>query len=199
MGAAVWFDTLFQQTPNAPAGLAVTVLVVAAATLPLARRLRVPPLDVAAWLTALGVVLSLTLSPRPATAGAAPVCALDSWSPLGVGDLLAFDQRAANVVLLVPLALLSGLVRDRRLARAALLTTAALPLLIEAVQYAVPALGRVCDSADLVDNLTGVAVGAAVGLLVRAGRASGRWATAAAPGVDAWPVEPAAQPSPAGR
>ncbi len=188
MSSSVWSEVLWQQTPDAPAGLALTVLVVAAASLPLARRLRVPPLDVAAWLTALGVVLSVTLTPRPVTSAADGVCALGHWSPVGVGNLLAFDQRAANVVLLVPLALLSGLVRDRRLARAALLTTAALPLLIEAVQYAAPALGRVCDSADLLDNLTGVAVGAGIGLLVRAGRASGRWArlgtTGTTPGDD---------------
>ena len=41
----------------------------------------------------------------------------------------------------------------------------ALPFAIEATQLLVPLLGRGCESADVVDNLIGLAIGLAIGLV----------------------------------
>ncbi|UZN03249.1 VanZ family protein [Cellulomonas sp. S1-8] len=166
---SVWLEALWRQTPYLPAGMVVTSLVVALIALPLARRTRLPVTGVVVWLVALGVVASLTLTPRTALRPVTErVCALDSWAPLDLHSVLVLDQRAANVALLVPLALLCALPRDRRLLGAALGFAVALPFVVEGVQYALPGLARVCDSNDLVDNLLGVALGAATGLVVRA-------------------------------
>lgn len=42
----------------------------------------------------------------------------------------------------------------------------ALPFVIEATQLLVPSLGRACESADVVDNLTGLVLGLAAGAVV---------------------------------
>ena len=47
-----------------------------------------------------------------------------------------------------------------------LLAAIALPFAIEAVQFAVTPLGRACQSADVVDNLTGLLVGLVAGTIV---------------------------------
>ncbi|GIG41854.1 VanZ family protein [Cellulomonas phragmiteti] len=167
----VWLEAMWRQTPYLPAGTVFTLLVVVLLARPLARRLRLPAAGVAAWLAALGALASLTLTPRTAWRPVTErVCALDSWAPLDLHSILVLDQRAANLALLVPLAVLSALPRDRRVLGAALGFAVALPFLVEGWQYALPGLGRVCDSNDLVDNLLGVALGAAAGLVVRAAR-----------------------------
>lgn len=173
-----WFDALWRQTPYTGEVLAATVVVALVAAVVLPRRLRVPALGAAAWVGSLGLVVALTLTPRTTWVEVATerVCTFDTWAPLGLDSLLAFDQRAANAALLVPIALLSALPRDRRTVALALTASAALPVVVEALQYALPALGRVCHSEDLVDNLTGVAAGALVGLVVRGVRGRRRGA-----------------------
>lgn len=175
-----WFEALARQTPYAGVGLLVTAVVALVVARPLGRRLVLPAVGVAAWVAALGLVASLTLTPRSTWAAVTErVCTLDTWTPLGLHSVLVLDQRAANAAMLVPLAVLSALPRERRRLVAALAVAAALPLVVEAVQYALPGLGRVCHSEDLVDNLAGVAAGAVVGLAVRAvlGRRARRHAT----------------------
>jgi len=162
-----WLEVWWRHTPYAPLVLAVTAVAVVVLARPVGRRLRLPALGVAAWVAALGLVVALTLTPREPQRSGERVCALDSWTPLDLHNVLALDQRAANVLLLVPLALLAALPRDARTRRALLGLVVALPFVVEAVQYAVPRISRICDSNDLVDNLVGVAVGAAVGTAVR--------------------------------
>ena len=43
-----------------------------------------------------------------------------------------------------------------------------LPIVIETIQAVVPALGRVCQSGDVVDNWTGLALGLAIGATAHA-------------------------------
>ncbi|ADG76395.1 hypothetical protein Cfla_3523 [Cellulomonas flavigena DSM 20109] len=195
-----WFEALARQTPNAGAGLLVTAVVALAVARPLGRRLALPAVGVAAWVAALGLVASLTLTPRSTWAAVTErVCTLDTWTPLGLDSVLALDQRAANAVMLVPLAVLSALPRERRRLVGALTVAAVLPLVVEAVQYALPGLGRICHSEDLVDNLAGVAVGAVVGLAARwalSRRARGHERDAAATSVAApRPAGPAPRPN----
>lgn len=178
-----WFEALARQTPYAGVGLLVTAVVALAVARPLGRRLGLPGVGVAAWIGALGLVVSLTLTPRSTWAAVTErVCTLDTWTPLGLHSVLALDQRAANAAMLVPLALLSALPRERRRLVATLTVAAALPLVVEVVQYVLPGLGRICHSEDLVDNLAGVAVAAVVGLAVRwvLGRRAARHAASAA-------------------
>lgn len=171
-----WFEALWHQTPYAGEVLAATVAVALVVALTLARRLGVPRVGAAAWVGALGMVVALTLTPRTwAAAATARVCTLDTWTPFGLDSVLSFDQRAANAALLVPLALLSVLPRDPRLRTWTLAVAVALPAVVEAVQWGVPQLGRVCHSEDLVDNLVGVAAGALVGLVLRAVLDLRRW------------------------
>ena len=65
-----------------------------------------------------------------------------------------------------------GAVRSPATARV-LVAVLALPLAIEAIQSLLPMLGRGCQSRDVVDNLLGLGIGLALGVLlsvVRAGR-----------------------------
>lgn len=184
---AGWLDLMWNETPWAGLGLALSALAAAAVGW-LARGRGVGALVAAGWVLSLGAVVTMTMTPgfswRPTPTVVA--CAADSWAPAGLANLLAFDQRAANVLLLVPLGLLSMLPRSRAVAATALAAAVAMPFVAELTQYLVPSLGRVCDSEDLVDNLTGVLVGAVVGLVVRAALRRGR-----VPGA----VEPQAEPA----
>ena len=100
-----------------------------------------------------------------------------SWTAITSGD-----QRLLNVALFVPIGLLAVLVsRTLRLVVVGLViaVVAALPVVIEAIQWAFPSLLRACDTTDLGDNyvglLTGLAVGGlGVGLRWAAGRNAGR-------------------------
>lgn len=167
---AGWLDLLWRETPWAGLGLALSAAAVAA-VVALTRRRGADALVAGGWVLSLGLVVTMTMTPGFTWGASAPTvvsCAADSWQPISLGSLAAFDQRAANVLLLVPLGLLAVLLRSRAAAAAALVVTAAMPFVAELTQYLVPSLGRVCDSEDLVDNFTGVAAGVVVGLVVRA-------------------------------
>lgn len=181
-----WIEASLLDNAYTAVGLVVTVVVAAVVARPLARRVGVPALGAAAWLVALGVVVTLTMTPG---ASWAPVtertCSLTTWAPLEPGALLGIDQRGANVLLLVPLGLLSALPRARRTLAAALGTALAVPFVAETFQFLVPALARVCDVEDLADNLTGAVAGAVLGLVLRAW-----WVRRAARGEAATEPEP---------
>lgn len=99
---------------------------------------------------ALVVVLGATLAPsaREVEAG----CVLD-WDV----RLLA-PEPLANVVLLVPVALLVGVATRRPLLGA--LAGVALSAAVEFAQALVPAIGRSCAAADLAANAVGAGLGA---------------------------------------
>ena len=164
-----WIEASLLDNAYTAVGLVVTAVVAVVVARPLARRAGVRAVGAAAWLVALGVVVTLTMTPGTSWAPVTErTCSLTTWSPLEPGSLLGVDQRGANVLLLVPLGLLSALPRARRPLTMALATALALPLVAETFQYLVPGLARVCDVEDLADNLTGVAAGAVVGLVLRA-------------------------------
>lgn len=164
-----WIEASLLDNASTGVGLVVTAVVAVLVARPLARRVGVPALGAAAWLVALGVVVTLTMTPGTSWGPVTErTCSLTTWSLLEPSSLLGVDQRGANVLLLVPLGLLSALPRTRRTLAVALGAALALPFVAETFQYLVPALARVCDVEDLADNLTGVASGALLGLLVRA-------------------------------
>lgn len=111
-----------------------------------------------AWVTVL--TAAVTLSPSDSE-GASAGCVV------GIDGLftgwLTDDARLLNVLLFVPLsALVVVLVRDRRRLAVAVGSLLAWPVGLELVQSTGP-VGRSCDLADVVDNWTGLAIGAGVG------------------------------------
>ncbi len=74
---------------------------------------------------------------------------------------------ALNVLLLVPLGVAIGLLPRRRTTLAVVAGAALLPFAIEIVQLVVVRLGRECQAGDMIDNLTGLALGALVTATVR--------------------------------
>lgn len=130
-----------------------------------------------ALLIVLGPPLGAWLRSRPRVAwalaglAAVPVVAL-TFVPTGrrveqtceVAWYLTAPSRVeplANVVLFVPIALLLAVALGRPLL--AFAVASATSVAVEAVQAAVPALGRSCSTIDLYSNVVGAALGAVLG------------------------------------
>lgn len=129
-----------------------------------------------AWLLvmSLGLILSATLTPlyrasEHASAGAA-VCDFARIGLAPVSQLLTVNEASLNVLLFVPLGAGIGLIPRSRTKLAIVALAIGVPFAIETIQLIVPFLNRACQSADIADNLTGLALGLAVGAL--AGRAA---------------------------
>ena len=82
-------------------------------------------------------------------------------------DLLRLDEASLNVLLFVPLGVSIALLPRSRLKAAIVVVAIALPFAIEAAQLVVLWLDRACESADVVDNLTGLAIGLGGGIVAR--------------------------------
>ncbi|MCP9958736.1 VanZ family protein [Streptomyces sudanensis] len=117
------------------------------------------------YIVSLGMVASITITPS-LSEFTSSFCSLEFPSPVSPGELAGTNQRSLNVLLFVPLGLASALTRRRRglLVGASSLS---LPFIIEFIQYAIPSFGRTCQGVDIVDNLTGLACGALLGVIVR--------------------------------
>ncbi len=148
-----------------PALLALAVASVVLAG-PLARRLGSGGPAAALLLLACSAPFAMTLPPSSVgvTEDAVRVCdtALRPLGQWGRGG-----EELANVLLTAPAGLLLVALLPRGAAALALLVAAGFPLLVEGVQFAVPALGRSCEVTDVVLNLLGLAVGAGLGLVLR--------------------------------
>ncbi|WP_072314958.1 VanZ family protein [Agrococcus sp. Marseille-P2731] len=103
------------------------------------------------------LLLTLLPSPRELEIG----CAIE-WDVS-----LTAPEPLANIVLLVPFALLVGVAIGRPAAGAALgfAAGALLSALVEAVQALVPAIGRSCSTGDLLANAIGAAIGGLLALV----------------------------------
>jgi VanZ family protein len=138
---------------------------VVGAAVAIRRRARSGPLVAVAWGMLVWTVLivgAVTLAPSDSE-GRAAGCGL-LWSRLLVG-WLSDDARLLNSLMYVPIGLLVAiLVRSGKavLVFGALVT----PVLIEGLQ-SLEVVGRSCDAADVVDNWTGLAIGALLGALAR--------------------------------
>ena len=153
--------------PGVLVALAVSLLVAPE----LARFLRVR-LSLA-WVLAFtfGVVLAATITPsREAIFGGATGsgrCDLSRIALIPLRDLRWPDESLLNVLLFVPLGVALGLCPPTRARRVAMLTAYLLPFAIEVTQLVVTQLGRACQSADVIDNLTGLTIGLLIGSLAR--------------------------------
>ncbi len=120
----------------------------------------------------LGVIVSATLTPLGGDlvldGGVAGTCDLSRLSLPPLGFFRGLNDASLNVLLFVPLGVAIALLPRTR--RTAVVTIGALllPLAIEATQLLVPAISRGCESADVIDNLVGLAVGLVAGVALRA-------------------------------
>lgn len=137
-----------------------------------------------AWLLlmSLGVILSGTLTPL-AVGGALErshpgTCDLSRVGFPSLLELVSPGDALGNILMFVPLGFAIAVLPRSRGKVAVVVCAVALPFVIEMTQLLVIPLGRACESADVVDNLTGLVIGLAAGALVsslarRTGRTPG--------------------------
>jgi VanZ family protein len=152
-------------------GVAISVVVSLAAGGRVGRALGVGRAVGAMLILSLGVIVSATLTPLRGGLDFDTVvsgtCDLSRIGFAPLSELLGFSDTSLNVLLFFPLGVsIAFLPRSRRTV-AVILAAIALPFAIEATQLLVPLLARGCESADVVDNLTGLAVGAVAGIVAR--------------------------------
>jgi hypothetical protein len=118
----------------------------------------------------LGLVLAATFTPQDTGSAAVGVHAIAcDFTRLGlapIGTLLAINEASLNVLMFVPLGATIGLLPRSRSKAVLVAAAIALPFAVEAVQALATVLNRACESADVVDNLTGLVLGLGLGTLV---------------------------------
>lgn len=119
----------------------------------------------------LGIILFATLTPlRSALETGDAGTGICDFSRLGfapIGQLNEFNDTSLNILLFVPLGLTLGLLPVSARMAVVLMASIALPFVIELLQLALPQLARGCQSADVVDNLTGLSIGVFLGVAAR--------------------------------
>lgn len=124
-----------------------------------------------AWLTvlSLGVILGATMTPQwEAIAYGAQGSSSCDFSRIGLAplrELLRFNEASLNVLMFIPLGVAIGLFPRSRRTAAVVIAAIALPFVIETVQLLLPVLDRACESADVVDNLSGLVLGLGGGVV----------------------------------
>jgi glycopeptide antibiotics resistance protein len=137
----------------------VTVAMVGVATffsMQVARSFGTTQLHAFVLLVSIGGIVALTLTPAGDSGGHA--CRIPSSWLISLGDFVPPNDRGLNVVLFIPLGIALGLMPRSPVKAEAVFLAALSPLLIELTQSIV-GLGRTCEATDVVDNLTGLAVG----------------------------------------
>lgn len=156
-------------------GLGVSLVMAFILGGPVERTLRAGPLLGWALIVSLGIILSATLTPSPEAidSGASGIrgCDLSRIGLAPIRELLRLGDTGLNVLMFVPLGAAIGLLPPSGRRTAIIVAAIALPFAIEAIQALVPWLDRACESADVVDNLTGLAIGLGGGVV--AGRLAG--------------------------
>jgi len=153
-------------------GLGVSLVIAFVLGGPVERTFRAGPLLSWALILSLGIILSATLTPsrEAIDSGASGIRGCD-FSRIGlipIRELLRFGDTGLNVLMFAPLGVAIGLLPGSGRKAAVVAAAIALPFAIEVIQLLVPVLDRACESADVVDNLTGLAIGLVGG--VAAGR-----------------------------
>jgi len=157
-------------------GFAISVAIAIAAGGWVGRALGLRRAIAAALIVSLGLILAATLTPQWEALAFGAVgsgtCDFSRMSLAPLHELLRFDDTSLNVLLFMPLGISIALMPRSRLKLVALGAAVVLPFAIETTQLLLPVLDRACESADVVDNLTGLVLGlagGAVGWLAWAG------------------------------
>jgi VanZ family protein len=151
-------------------GLAITTVIAVVLAGRVARRLRTERWIAFLLVVSVGAVLAATITPdADGLSGQSSALGQCDFGRIGLASLseyLQFGDPTLNVILFVPLGLAIGLV-GRSPATARLFVAAvASPVAIEVIQSLAPMLGRGCQSRDVVDNLLGLGIGLALGVLL---------------------------------
>ena len=156
-------------------GFAISVVVGIAASGILGRALGVRRALAWAIVISLGIIAAATLTPRWQAlefgALGSSSCDMSRLGPAPLDELLRPTLSLGNILMFIPLGATIGLLPRSRRKASIVIAAIALPFGIETTQLLVPALDRACESADVVDNLTGLAIGLAGGVV--AGRLVG--------------------------
>lgn len=119
------------------------------------------------WFVVFGLAASLSLvvaaTLTPAAAGQWGPCLRGIEAPVDPRDLIGRSDRVLNTWLFVPLGLFAGYAGVRKWW--VLVLTFCAPFAVEGLQFAVSRLDRRCQFQDLVDNVWGLVLGAAVGVV----------------------------------
>ena len=114
----------------------------------------------------LGIILAGTLTPLR-NGGDTPGIPLPcDFSRLGLAtphDFVMGNDAAINILMFMPFGLAVGVVPLSFRKVAVCLAAVGLPFAVEALQWLVVPLGRGCQSADVIDNLTGLFIGFVAG------------------------------------
>jgi VanZ like family len=151
-----------------PAAVLVA-LVVATAAAAVGRVLGGPAGTVFLLVGSVGLIVATTLTPATVSyfvPGHPATCLVRPLQLPPLYQLTSLNETSLNVALFVPLGLGCALLRRFGQVLLALPIAIAVPIGVEAVQYAVPRLDRVCSTADITANLTGLALGFLIGLVV---------------------------------
>jgi VanZ family protein len=131
---------------------------------------------VVAWLgiVSFGLIVVTTLTPQREALDLGAIgsgtCDFSRVTLAPLAFYAADNDAAENVFLFVPLGVAIALVPRSRRKAALVVGAVSLPFAIEAIQRQVVVFNRACQSADVVDNLAGLAIGLVVGgLLAYAG------------------------------
>lgn len=132
--------------------------------------------DAVAWavVVAFGLVLSATLTPLREGAGdlSAGTCDLTRIGFASLHDLRSLNDTSLNVLLFVPLGIVLAILPRSPRKALLVIVACAMPLAIEMTQLVAIPLDRACESADVVDNMTGLVIGLTIGAV--AGMISGQ-------------------------
>ena len=157
--------------PWFPAGMAVALVVATILARPLGRRLHVPTALAWVLVTSIGLVLAATLTPQREAlefgATSSGSCDFGRMTLAPLAAFRGFNDTSVNVLLLMPLGTAIGLIPGRRGQTALMIGALLLPFAIETAQLLLPILDRGCQSADVIDNLTGLVLGFTAGSLAR--------------------------------
>lgn len=151
-------------------GIGVALVVSIFANGPVARWLGTRRIVAGALIVSTGAILSGTVTPVSRGEGAlrqaVGACDLSRIRLAHFDELTRYSDEFINILLFIPLGFLIALVPRSPHRTALLIGAFALPFAIEATQLMIVPLRRGCESADVVDNLTGLALGLIAGTVV---------------------------------
>lgn len=151
-------------------GAALSIVIALLACRPVGRWLGVGTGLAGAILLGLGVIVAATLTPLRGAFDFDAVrstCDLARIGPAPIREVLRVGDTSLNIALFIPLGCAIGLAGAAKSRPALIVAAIALPFAIEAIQLIAPILDRGCQSADIFDNLTGLAIGLGIGTTVR--------------------------------
>jgi len=150
-------------------GVVISIVVSIAASGAVGRALGVRRAVAWVMVLSLGIIMAATLTPqREALAfgtQGSPSCDLSRLGLAPLREVLRLGDTGGNILMFIPLGATIGLLPRSRRKAAIVIAAIALPFAIETTQLLAPALDRACESADVIDNLTGLVIGLAGGVV----------------------------------